>query len=180
MQYNFYNESLRKELDLPFLSFCVYCSVLNGEKDIKVLTDFFGQDCQIIIDGLIELGHLDSDLNKSEVKKYDKNDSKQVASYIRQNRSDIYAYLDFWNLFAEKYGKQKVVKLSETRKRKLRIRVKDDRFDFISILSKAANQSLFIESGWGSFDFVIDNDTNYLKILENKYGTVKKSEYDRI
>jgi hypothetical protein len=45
----------------------------------------------------------------------------------------------------------------------------DPNFDFPKILKAASEQKFALESQWFNFDFLIENDTNYSKVLENKY-----------
>lgn len=99
-------------------------------------------------------------------------DAKSITEFIKQHRPKyIGPYMDLWNLFSEKYGTSKVLASSETRKKKLKVRLSDKNFHFEKILKAATEQKFALESKWFNFDFVIENDTNYIKILEGKYAT---------
>jgi len=87
--------------------------------------------------------------------------------------------LDTWNYFAERYNLSKVTKLTESRKKKIRQRLKNNDFNIIEILRKVETQSFLLgenKNGWViTFDFIIKNEDNYIKILEEKYGTHKQN-----
>ena len=79
-------------------------------------------------------------------------------------------YVDLWNLFATKYRLPAVQALNETRKRKIEIRSKEPQFKFYEILKAMGNSTFLTGDGWKtSFDWLIENDTNYLKTLEGNY-----------
>lgn len=112
-----------------------------------------------------------------------------ISYFIRTKSPTIPdPYVDLWNLFAEKYGCAKTQKISDSRKRKLRVRLNDKDFDFVAILGKAKNQEFALKSKWFTFDWLIANDTNYVKVLEEKYveqgaaekeaGVLKSVNYD--
>lgn len=112
---------------------------------------------------------------KKEYLKIENRDLLFIAKYIRDKKPQfIEPYVECWNYFAEKFNKQKIIKLSETRKRKLLLRLKDDTFVFPEILNKAKNQSFILENNFFTFDWVIENETNYLKVLEGNYKDAPK------
>jgi uncharacterized protein YdaU (DUF1376 family) len=82
--------------------------------------------------------------------------------------------LNLWNHFAEQYGCAKVLKLSESRRKKLKVRLKDPDFNFENILRMAEKQPFLYgenKNAWKTtFDWIIENDKNYIKIMENNYG----------
>lgn len=90
------------------------------------------------------------------------------------------SFVEDWNLYAEKNNKPKIKTLNAERKRKLKTRTSESAFDFREIL-KTAHSSHFIRDGtWFSFDWVIDSEKNYLKVLEGNYnqngtGTTKNN-----
>jgi len=95
---------------------------------------------------------------------------KGITDFIKTNKPRfITPYTDLWNLFSEKYGTAKVKAETETRKKKIKIRAGEPNFDFPEILKKATEQKFALESAWFNFDFLIENDTNYMKVLEGKY-----------
>jgi len=101
--------------------------------------------------------------------------SKLISEFIISNKPQfIEPYSDLWNLFSEKYGTAKVKAVTETRKKKIKSRASEDSFNFTEILKKASEQKFALESPWFNFDFLIENDTNYMKVLEGKY--IQKQE----
>jgi hypothetical protein len=85
-------------------------------------------------------------------------------------------YQEYWNLFAAKYSLPTIKAISAGRARKLKIRLNEPAFDFPTILIGIKNSELLMgrseTSSWKvSFDWIIENDKNYLKILEGNYGT---------
>lgn len=97
-------------------------------------------------------------------------DLVSVAAFIRKYKpASEQPYVDLWNLFAKQYGMAKLKALNDKRRRKLRIRIREDDFRFADVLAKAA-KSEFLRSGkWFSFDWLIENQSNYLKVLEGNY-----------
>lgn len=76
-------------------------------------------------------------------------------------------------------------RLTEKRRAKCRVRIAErardpDAFrqDFLASIRKASAIPFFTgagERGWrGSFDWFVENDTNYLKVIEGKYDGVKR------
>lgn len=59
--------------------------------------------------------------------------------------------------------------LNDKRKRKFRIRIHEPAFDFLEILRKAGQSEFILMSKWFSLDWILDNNTNYLKVLEGNY-----------
>lgn len=82
-------------------------------------------------------------------------------------------YKDIWNIFAGNYHLSTVQGLSDSRRKKLKTRVTDEAFDFIKIMDKIrTSQHLKGGDGTGwkvTFDWIFENDKNYLKILEGNY-----------
>lgn len=105
---------------------------------------------------------------------------KTVTGFIRNKSPDfIEPYVDLWNFFAVKNKMAQVKAINSTRRKKLGVRLKEKEFDFVNILSKA-NQSQFIltKGNWFGFDWIIENESNYLKVLEGSYD--KKGEEKEI
>lgn len=84
------------------------------------------------------------------------------------------AYKDYWNLFAKAKGLACIDKISDSRKRKLNVRMRDKNFDFTTILKTAGKSEFLLKGKWFSFDWIIENDSNYLKVIEGNYE--KKEE----
>lgn len=85
--------------------------------------------------------------------------------------------VDSWNLKAEEYGLSKVLSLTKSRKEKLKARLEDDQFYMDDIMKAIATQPFLRgvnDRKWQvTFDWVISNDKNYLKILEYNYVKAK-------
>jgi hypothetical protein len=96
--------------------------------------------------------------------------SKDISAYIEKEKPKILKpYTDLWNLFATKYGKPKV---SETKSRqdKLKVRLKENKFEFVKILINVSKSSDFnLKSKWLNFDWILKSEANYIKILEGNY-----------
>jgi len=101
----------------------------------------------------------------------------KVAEFITQNKPQfIEPYMDLWNLSVRKYGLSQVEAISAGRINKFKTRAKESTFDFIKILTEI-NQSNYLqgkEVDWKvDWDWIFENDTNYLKIMEGKYRNTK-------
>lgn len=92
--------------------------------------------------------------------------------------------LDKWNKFAQKYGLQTMQSLSKSRYSKFKTRVKEG-MEFSSLLDCIKDQSFLIKGSangdrkWRvSFDWLVANDTNWVKVSEYFYGRddIKKTE----
>lgn len=93
-----------------------------------------------------------------------------ICGFIRQNRPKfIEPYMDLWNLFAEKKAKPTVKTITKKRQRHLKARLTEQEFDLEEILRKAKDSKFLM--GWPgfTFDWIIDGQDNYVKILEGKY-----------
>jgi len=95
---------------------------------------------------------------------------ESISKFIREYRPNfVDPYVELWNLFCDKYKTAKVAMVSDGRKRKLLTRLSNPSFDFVGLLSAAKEQTFALESKWFTFDFLIENDTNYIKVMERKY-----------
>jgi hypothetical protein len=77
-----------------------------------------------------------------------------------------------WNSFADKNGLAKIQILTGGRKQKIKARLNNSLFNFSEILNKIENSDFLLGKigNWKvNFDFVIQNDINYIKIIEGKY-----------
>jgi len=90
-----------------------------------------------------------------------------------------------WNDFAGKHNLAKIKLLSISRMKKVRARLKEREFNFNEILAKTTEQPFLLgenKNNWKvDFDWLIDTDKNYLKVLEDKYksssnGTNKNNQ----
>lgn len=99
---------------------------------------------------------------------------RKIADYIQEKKPAFYEpYKDLWNLSAPSNGLAKVDKLSETRLKQFRTRLKDPDFDFIAVMM-AIKKNAFLKGdnnrGWRvTWDYIFKNDTNYLKITEGTF-----------
>jgi len=88
------------------------------------------------------------------------------------SRSDLKKITEYWN---QKENLHKIVSLSGARMAKLVLRLKDDVFaDNWELLIDKTDASPFLTGDnnrhWVvSFDWLIANDNNYIKVLEGKY-----------
>lgn len=133
------------------------------------------QPC-IVEESNVKEGSISSPIgaNISEYKKLDKS-KKSIYEFIR-NKSPgfIEPYRDFWNLFAGEKGMPEVKTINEKRRKKLLLRVREKSFDFPEILRKAGKSEFILNGKWFGFDWIIENDSNYLKVIEGSYD--KKEE----
>jgi len=92
-----------------------------------------------------------------------------------------------WNSFCDKYPiLSKIKELSEKRRGHLKNRFAKDSFKEFGKILEAIEKQPFLLKGnpessthknWRvSFDWLIENDTNYLKVLEYKYKSIPKEE----
>jgi len=84
--------------------------------------------------------------------------------------------VDIWN--SNNY--KTVRKLTDTMKRKIRARIKEEDFDMGKIIKKVneIKDSEFIsKANWFTFHWLIQNDTNYIKLLAGNYDPPKKNKY---
>lgn len=109
---------------------------------------------------------------KNELSIYAKipKDKKSIHDFIQSEKPKfIEPYVDLWNLFAHEKGLPAVMKITAGRKRKFTVRINEPGFDFHAILKKA-NQSDFLLTGkWFAFDWILENNTNYMKVIEGNY-----------
>lgn len=107
--------------------------------------------------------------NISVYNKLEKN-KKNIVEFIRfQKPLFIEPYVDLWNVFAKEKGLSQVTKISDLRKRKFRVRIKETGFDFIEILKKAGQSAFLLSGKWFGFDWIFENEGNYLKVVEGNY-----------
>jgi len=113
---------------------------------------------------------------------------KSVHDFIRDHKPEfIEPYFDLWNFFAIKYKMAQVTALNDNRKKKFNVRIREKNFDFIKIMAReVCNKhsillimdevmSGFGRTGkWFGFDWILENDTNYLKVIEGSYDNKEK------
>lgn len=117
---------------------------------------------------------------KNELSIYAKipKDKKSIHDFIQSEKPKfIEPYVDLWNLFAHEKGLPAVMKITAGRKRKFTVRINEPGFDFHAILKKA-NQSDFLLTGkWFAFDWILENNTNYMKVIEGNYDNKTASTF---
>lgn len=112
-----------------------------------------------------------------------------VKDNIKEKKDKISPSVSFdffktWNDFAKKHSLAQINALTKGRKDKLNARLKESSFDFKKILEVLSVQDFAIGKVPGTdgrfwkvdFDWIIKNDTNYVKILEEKYRNTGKSD----
>lgn len=98
---------------------------------------------------------------------------------------DFEEYVEFWNLcICQETGKGQVLKLSKSRKDKLMLRIKEGlTMDILKSIREKINESDFLRGKkinpngktWCiTFDWLIENDKNWLKVIENRYSNKKE------
>lgn len=115
--------------------------------------------------------------NKSE------NNSEINPTYNNTNNNtysaDYDKFSNLWNEFATKSNKTKIAKLTETRKKKIALRLKEYKNlleIFTYVLKKSENSQFLLNSNFYTFDWLFENDTNILKVYEGKYDNGKSQE----
>jgi hypothetical protein len=97
-------------------------------------------------------------------------DSKSIRDFININRPKFaQPYVDLYNLFAEKYDKPKVNGINKDREYKTRLRASSKTFDFPKVLIMASESDFIKSNNFFSYDWLITNDSNYLKVIEGNY-----------
>ncbi len=122
-------------------------------------------------------------VNKSEYKKIQESFTGKergemwtaIKTFIETNQPDfIEPYADAWNLFASAYKLAEIRDISDSRRKKFGVRIREESFHFIGILEKIKSSAMLkgeTGNGWKvSFDWILENDKNYLKILEGNYN----------
>ena len=115
--------------------------------------------------------------NKSE------NNSEINPTYNNTNNNtysaDYDKFSNLWNEFATKANKTKIAKLTDSRKKKIALRLKEYKnlleiFKFV--LTKSEKSQFLLNSNFYTFDWLFENDTNILKVYEGKYDNGKSQE----
>lgn len=96
-----------------------------------------------------------------------------LSNFITDHKPKfIEPYCDLWNISVKAYGVSQVESISDGRLKKFKTRIREPSFDFVKILSEI-KQSDYLQgktNGWRvDWDWIFENDTNYLKIIEGKY-----------
>lgn len=96
---------------------------------------------------------------------------KTLYQFIAAYKPDfIEPYVELWNFFAGQRGKAQISKISEARRKKFKTRIAEKAFDFVRILTKAGHAGDFLStSKWFTWDWIMESEGNYLKVLEGNY-----------
>ncbi len=113
---------------------------------------------------------------------------KNVSSSLLPSRTPVVSssmqpVVDCWNAAAENHPKlSKVRKLTRARSMHLKARMEEPSFrdGWAGIIERAASSDFFCDNGraWATFDWLIKNDMNYVKVLEGKYDKREKRRAD--
>ena len=104
--------------------------------------------------------------------------SKDKLSYVDFEKS-TFAY---WNSFCDKYPVlAKIKEISTDRRTKLKKRYEVDSFKEFSQILQAIKEQPFLlgenDRRWKiTFDWLIENNTNYLKVIEGRYKSKSRSD----
>lgn len=129
-------------------------------------------------------------IHKQECKEL--NNDKNVKNVEKEYNYVAFEKATFtlWNSFCDKYPRlKKIQSITGTRRKCLKTRFSEISFkDFAAIL-KAAEEQPFLINGnpdskeykkWNvDFDWLIKNDTNYVKVLERKYKEIEVEGYKK-
>lgn len=115
-------------------------------------------------------GDSESDLShKSQYANAGK-DKKSICDFIKAYKPTIIEpYVDLWNLFATEKSLSHISKISDSRRRKFAVRSREQAFNFIEVIRKAGQSEFLLTGKWFGFDWIIENDSNYLKVIEGNY-----------
>lgn len=96
-----------------------------------------------------------------------------LATFITDKKPRfIEPYADLWNISTRSYGVASITSISESRLKKFKTRIREPDFDFLKILQEIRN-SQYLQgkvTDWKvDWDWIFENDTNYLKVIEGKY-----------
>ena len=121
---------------------------------------------------------LQGDKDKEQDKDKDKNKDKEEESELKK-KSVENEFMDAWNSL--NFGLAKIKSLSGDRKRRIASRLKEASLDDWIYAMKKIGDSRFLcgenNSGWKvDFDWLIENETNRLKIIEGKYESKGPSQ----
>jgi hypothetical protein len=106
-------------------------------------------------------------------------EKREIFLFIRDSKPQfIEPYADFWNIFAAEHTLPKLTTINKKRKQHFSVRIKEPSFNFPEILRKAKTSDFLLTGRWFGFDWIVQNDTNYLKVLEGNYDN-KKMEAQR-
>lgn len=102
------------------------------------------------------------------------NRKSELIKFISNTRPTfIEPYIEIWNIFASENNKSQIERITDKRKRKFTSRINEDAFDMLSILRQAKLSSFILSSSFFTFDWIINSESNYIKVLEGQYADDK-------
>lgn len=116
-----------------------------------------------------------------DVTKWENGNDNIVTPIPNKNTDTINyeAFSNLWNEFATKNNKAKIAKLTDSRKKKIALRQKEYRNlleIFTYVLKKSESSDFLLNGNFYTFDWLMENDTNILKVYEGKYDNEKPKE----
>lgn len=100
---------------------------------------------------------------------------KTIKTFVSDRKPQfIEPFIDLWNVFALTHRLIKLpIRVTDHRRKKLETRVREPGFDFVAVL-QAIKKSPFLQGkndrGWKvDFEFIVNSEENYTKIVEEKY-----------
>jgi len=105
--------------------------------------------------------------------------SKEEDSIENKIIEDKNAVLELWNTFATQNNLSKIQSLGDSRKKKLLTRQQEEFFNLNNIFAKIKTSDFLLgrSSDWKvSFDWLIENETNYIKVIEGNYENKNHSK----
>lgn len=94
---------------------------------------------------------------------------------IEKTPQFIEPYVDLWNLFAHNYGLSKVAAITQKRRDKFKVRIREQEFNFLAILEGIRSNDFYLGKSGNSgnswkadFDFILESQDRYIKILERR------------
>jgi uncharacterized protein YdaU (DUF1376 family) len=97
-------------------------------------------------------------------------DKEFLYRFLKDSRPQFAEpYVAYWNLFATEHYMPEVQKITDARRRKIKTRLKENEFVFTQIIYKASKSEMILSGNWFSFDWVIDSQKQYMKVIEGNY-----------
>lgn len=99
----------------------------------------------------------------------------KIKSFILEHKPAFHEpYVQYWNLFARKTKLPSVTSFNDDRKRKFKTRIKEKDFNLVEILKEANCSDTLKESRWFTWNWIFENQENYVKVLEGNYRNKPK------
>jgi hypothetical protein len=114
-------------------------------------------------------------------------EKEEARSLVQTNSYDmtdqrVSEIVGVWNKFAKRVSLSPVSKVTPKRKNGVKARLKEENFDMGELLKAIESQPFLLghnQRAWRvDFDWIFLHPDNYIKIIEGKYETTKRSETD--